>query len=44
MMKYRILCSDSDWLPKECGGIKLWQEDKEGWAIWPRGEPLALSA
>ena len=44
MMKYRILCSDSNWLLKECGGIKLWQEDKGGWAIWPCGESPALSA
>jgi hypothetical protein len=30
MMKYRILCTDLDWLLKEGGGIKLWREDKEG--------------
>jgi hypothetical protein len=44
MMKYRILCFDSDWLPKEGSGIKLCQEDKEGKALWPRREPPALSA
>jgi hypothetical protein len=43
MMKYRILCIDPDWLPKEGGGIKLWQEDEEGRALWPRGEPAPLS-
>jgi hypothetical protein len=43
VMKYRILCTDPDWLPKEGGGIKLWQEDEEGRALWPRGEPTSLS-
>jgi hypothetical protein len=42
-MKYRILCTDPDWLPKEGGGIKLWREDKEGRVLWPRGEPTSLS-
>jgi hypothetical protein len=39
MMKYRILCSDSDWLPNEGGGIKLWREDDEGRAVLPCGGP-----
>jgi hypothetical protein len=43
VMKYRILCTDPDWLPKEGGGIKLWREDEEGRALWPRGEPTSLS-
>jgi hypothetical protein len=34
MMKNRIHCSDSDWLPKDGGGIKLWREDKEGRLLW----------
>jgi hypothetical protein len=42
-MKYRILYTDSDWLPKG-RGIKLWREDKEGRALLPRGEPTPLSA
>jgi hypothetical protein len=44
MMKYRILCSDSDWLPNEGGGIKLWREDDEGRAVLPCGGPPALRA
>jgi hypothetical protein len=24
MMKYRIACSNYDWLPNQGGGIKLW--------------------
>jgi hypothetical protein len=43
MMKYRIHCSDSDQLPKEGGGMKLWREDKEGRPIWPCGEPATVS-
>ncbi len=42
MMKYRILCNDEEWLPKEGGGIKLWKEDSQGRSLWPRGEPVAL--
>jgi hypothetical protein len=44
MMKYKFLYTDVDWLPKEGGGIKLWREDEEGRALWPRGEPASLSA
>ena len=29
MIKYKILYIDTDWLPKEGRGIKLWKEDKE---------------
>ena len=43
VMKYKILCTNPNWLPKEGGGIKLWQEDEEGRAIWPHGEPTSLS-
>jgi hypothetical protein len=43
MMKYRIQCRDSDQLPKEGGGMKLWREDKEGRPIWPCGEPATVS-
>jgi hypothetical protein len=43
MMKYKILCTDTDWLPKEGGGIKLWRDDEEGRALWPRGEPAPSS-
>jgi hypothetical protein len=42
-MKYKIRCTNSGWLPKEGGGIKLWQEDAEGRALWPRGELGPLS-
>jgi hypothetical protein len=43
VMKYRILYTDPDWLPKEGGGIKLWREDEEGRTLWPCGEPIPLS-
>jgi hypothetical protein len=44
MMKYKILCTNNDRLPKEGGGIKLWREDEEGRSLWPHGEPTPLSA
>jgi hypothetical protein len=43
VMKYRILCSNPDWLPKEHGGIKLWREEEEGRTLWPHEEPTPLS-
>ena len=30
VMKFKRYCTDTDWLPKEGGGIKLWREDEEG--------------
>jgi hypothetical protein len=43
MMKYKIFYTYNDWLPKEGGGIKLWQEDEDGRPLWPRGEPTPLN-
>ncbi|KAG0581688.1 hypothetical protein KC19_3G000300 [Ceratodon purpureus] len=39
VMKYKVLCTDVDWLPKDTNGIKLWREDAEGRSLWPCGEP-----
>jgi hypothetical protein len=33
VMKYKFLCTDDDWLPKEGGGFKLWLEDEEERAL-----------
>ena len=33
MMKYKILCIDIDWLPKEGEGIKLWRNNEERRAL-----------
>ena len=41
VMKYKLLCTDDDWLPRE-GGIKLWKDDLQGRAMWPRGFPIAV--
>ena len=35
-MKYKLLYTDDDWLPRD-GGIKLWKEDSQGRALWPPG-------
>ncbi|KAG0572237.1 hypothetical protein KC19_VG078600 [Ceratodon purpureus] len=44
MMQYKIVCTDSDWLPKENGGIKLWSELGDGRPSLPLGSPNALPA
>ena len=41
VMKYKLLCTDDEWLPRD-GGIRLWKEDSEGRALWPRGIPNAV--
>ena len=41
VMKYKFLYTDEDWLLRD-GGIKLWKEDWEGWALWPHGFPIAI--
>ena len=41
VMKYKLLCTDDDWLPRE-GGIKLWKDDLQGRAIWPCGFPISV--
>ena len=41
VMKYKLLCTDDDWLPRE-GGIKLWKDNLQGRAMWPRGFPIAV--
>ena len=40
-MKYKLLCMDDEWLPRD-GGIWLWKEDSEGRALWPRRIPNAV--
>jgi len=42
IMKYKKYITDSDWLPKEGEGIKLWREDFKGESLWPRGEPMPV--
>ena len=41
VMKCKVLCTDDDWLPQE-GGIKLWKDDLQGRAMWPRRFPIAV--
>ena len=42
VMKYRHYCIDSDWLPEEGGGIKLWREDAKKQSQWPCGELVPI--
>jgi hypothetical protein len=39
LMQYKLWCTDSDWLPKENGGIRLWQETADGHPKVPSGSP-----
>ena len=41
MMKYKLFCTDDDWLPRD-GGIKLWKDDLQGRAMWPHGFPIVV--
>ena len=41
-MKYKLFCTDVEWLGEEGAGIKIWKEDAEGRSLWPRGEPLPV--
>ena len=41
MMKYKLLCTDDNQLPQD-GEIKLWKDDLQRKAMWPRGFPIAV--
>ena len=41
-MKYKLFCTDTEWLGENGAGIKIWKEDAQGCSLWPRGEPPAL--
>ena len=41
-MKYKLFCTDTEWLGENRVGIKIWKEDAQGRSLWPRGEPVAL--
>jgi hypothetical protein len=43
-MQYKLWCTDSDWLPKENGGIRLWQETADGHPKVPSGSPVPLGS
>nr|PNR45284.1 hypothetical protein PHYPA_015055 [Physcomitrium patens] len=38
-MKYKLFCTDVEWLGEEGAGIKIWKEDAQGCSLWPCGEP-----
>jgi hypothetical protein len=41
-MQYKLWCTDSEWLPKGNGGIRLWQETADGHLKVPSGLPIPL--
>jgi hypothetical protein len=42
MMQYKLFCTNSEWLPRENGGIRLWQETADGRPKMPSGSPVPL--
>ena len=44
LMQYKILCTDSDWLPKEGGGIRLWNKTSDGRPGVPRKSSAPLAS
>jgi hypothetical protein len=43
LMQYKLWCTDSKWLRKENGGIRLWQETTNGRPKVPSGPPVPQS-
>ena len=41
-MKYKLFCTDVEWLGEGGASIKIWKEDAQGRSLWPRGEPLPV--
>ena len=41
-MKYKLFCTDVEWLGEGGAGIKMWKEDAQGRSLWPRGEPVPV--
>nr|PNR26858.1 hypothetical protein PHYPA_030339 [Physcomitrium patens] len=37
-MKYKLFCTDVEWLGEEGACIKIWKEDAQGCSLWPHGE------
>ena len=44
LMQYKLWYTDSNWLPKENGGIRLWQETADGCLIVPSGSLVPLGS
>jgi hypothetical protein len=42
MMQYKLFCTDSEWLPRENGSIRLWQETADGRPKVPSSSPVPL--
>jgi hypothetical protein len=42
LMQYKLWCTNSNWLPKENGGIRLWQKTVDGRPKVPSGSPVPL--
>ena len=41
-MKYKLFCTDVEWLGEGGASIKIWKEDMQGRSLWPYGEPMPV--
>ena len=41
-MKYKLFCTDVEWLGEGGAGIKIWKEDAQGHSLWLCGEPMPV--
>ena len=41
-MKYKLFCTDVEWLGEGGAGIKIWKEDAQRRSLWPRGKPVPV--
>ena len=39
-MKYKLFCTDVEWLGEGGEGIKIWKKDAQGRNLWPHGKLL----
>ena len=41
-MKYKLFCTNVEWLGEGGVGIKIWKEDAHRCSLWPLGEPFPI--
>ena len=41
-MKYKLFCTNVEWLREGGASIKFWKEDAQRHSLWPRGKPLSV--
>ena len=41
-MKYKLFCTNVEWLGEGGASIKIWKEDAHERSLWPHGKPLPV--